>query len=202
MISSFIIMFRETLEAALVIGILLIYLHKSGKARYDRVVIPGALLGIFISIVVAYLFISFPEGFTGRAEQIFEGIAMMTGAVLLTSMILWMMRKKHSSLAMEIKTEQYIAKGQLLSPGSLAGISVLREGVETVVFLSALSFSSGSSIAGSAPGITEALFPGFLIFSGSKKVNLNTFFLITNILLILFAAGLIAKVYMNFRKQL
>lgn len=76
----------------------------------------------------------------------------------------------------------------------------MREGVETVVFLSALSFSSGSSIAGSALGITAALFLGFLIFSGSKKVNLNAFFLITSILLILFAAGFIAQSIHEFQE--
>ncbi len=192
MISSFIIIFRETLEAALIIGILLSYLNKTGQSKYNPIIYLSTAAGIIMSIIGAYIFTNLTGGFEGRAEEIFEGIVMLIGAALLTTMILWMMRQQHSASEIEEKAEGYISKGKLLSLSLLVFVSVLREGIESVIFLSALNFSSGSSITGASLGLAAAVILGFLIFTGSRKISLKIFFSITNILLILFAAGLVA----------
>ena len=192
MISSFIIIFRETLEAALIIGILLSYLNKTGQSKYNPIIYLSTAAGIIISIIGAYIFTNLAGGFEGRAEEIFEGIVMLIGALLLTTMIFWMIKQQHSASEIEEKAKRYISKGKLLSLALLVFVSVLREGIESVIFLSALNFSSGSSITGASLGFIAAVILGFLIFAGSKKISLKLLFSTTNILLILFAAGLVA----------
>ena len=87
MISSFIITFRETLEAALIIGIILAYLAKTKKERYNKIVYIGIISAVVASMMGAFLFNTLAGGFEGKAEQMFEGISMLFAAFLLTFMI-------------------------------------------------------------------------------------------------------------------
>ncbi len=193
MIAEFIITFRETLEAALVVGIILSYLYKTKQSKYNNVVYIGIIFGIVVSIIGAFLFNFLAGGFEGKAEKIFEGITMLIGAVLLTTMILWMMKQKHIAKELEQKVGLKIDSAQRFGLFFLVFISILREGIETVIFLGAASFiSTNSTMFGAIMGILAAIFLGYAIFVGSMKVNLKKFFNITSILLILFAAGLVA----------
>lgn len=193
MIESFIITFRETLEAALIIGIVLSYLVKTKQIKYNNIVYLAVVSGIVASIIGAWLFTSLAGGFTGRAEEIFEGITMLIGAALLTTMILWMMKQKHIAQELEHRVAAELNQAHKFGLFLLVFIAVLREGIETVIFLGAASFvSTGNSLIGALAGITVAIFLGYAIFVGSMKINLKKFFNITSILLILFAAGLVA----------
>lgn len=193
MISSFIITFREVLEAALIVGIILVFLVRTGQTRYNNVVYIGVISGIVASIIVALVFTSLAGGFTGRAEEIFEGITMLAGALLLTTMILWMMKQKHIARELEHRVSTELNEAHKFGLFSLVFIAVLREGVETVIFLSAASLvSTNNTVIGALAGITTAIFLGYAIFVGSMKINIKRFFTITSILLILFAAGLVA----------
>jgi len=193
MISSFIITFREVLEAALIVGIILGFLVRTGQTRYNNVVYIGVISGIVASIIVALIFTSLAGGFTGRAEEIFEGITMLAGALLLTTMILWMMKQKHIARELEHRVSTELSEAHKFGLFSLVFIAVLREGVETVIFLSAASLvSTNNTVIGALAGIITAIFLGYAIFVGSMKINIKRFFTITSILLILFAAGLVA----------
>jgi len=193
MIESFIITFRETLEVALIIGIILSYLIKTKQIRYNNIVYVGIASGIVASIIGALLFNYLAGGFSGQAEKIFEGIVMLIGAILLTTMILWMMKQKHIAKELEHNVATTLAKTHKTGLFLLVFVSVLREGIETVIFLSAASFVSvDNNIIGALIGITVAIFLGYLIFVSSMKINIKKFFNITSILLILFAAGLVA----------
>lgn len=194
MIPSFIITFRETLEAALIIGIVLSYLIKTKQTKYNNVVYIGVALAIVASIFGAFLFNSLNDGFSGRAEEIFEGITMIIGAVLLTTMILWMMKQKHIVAELEQRVASEITETHKFGLFSLIFVAVLREGIETVIFLQAASFvSTDSNLIGALLGVGIAITIGYAIFVGSMKINLKKFFNITSILLILFAAGLVAQ---------
>lgn len=193
MIQSFIITFRETLEVALIIGIILSYLTRIKQTKYNNVVYMGIISGIVASIIGALLFTKIAGGFTGRAEEIFEGITMLVGALLLTTMILWMMKQKHIASELEHRVGEELAEVHKFGLFLLVFIAVLREGIETVIFLGAMSFvSTNNNIIGALAGIAVAIFLGYLIFVGSTKINIKMFFNITSILLILFAAGLVA----------
>ncbi len=193
MIASFIITFRETLEAALIVGIILSFLVRTKQTKYNNVVYIGIVSGLMASIIGALIFTNIAGGFEGRAESIFEGATMLIGAILLTTMILWMMKQRHIALELEKKVKKEIVESHKLGLFLLVFIAILREGIETVIFLGATSFvSNGSSIIGGIAGVIVAVFLGYLIFVSSMKINIKKFFSITSILLILFAAGLVA----------
>jgi len=193
MIESFIITFRETLEVALIIGIILGYLSRTKQTRFNNIVYIGIVSGIIASIIGALLFNYLTGGFSGRAEEIFEGTTMLIGAFLLTTMIFWMMRQKQISRQLEHKVETRIHKAKKFGLFLLVFVAVLREGIETVIFLGAASFvSTNNNLIGALTGIIAAIFLGYLIFVGSMKINIKKFFNITSIILILFAGGLVA----------
>ena len=196
-LSSFLITSRETLEAALVIGIVLAYLSKTNNTQYKKTVYYGIFFGILLSVISAALFIVFTDGFSGRAEEIFEGSTMLFAAVLLTTMILWMMKQKHVAREIEAKVANHLEKANFnrtyaYGLFALIVVAVLREGVETVVFFSAINYASGISFIGATLGVITAIVISYLFFMSSKKINLKKFFNITSIFLILIAAGLVA----------
>jgi high-affinity iron transporter len=193
MLQSFIILFRETLEAALVIGIVLGYLVRSGQSEYRKSVYLGLAAGVAASVLGALGFQLLAGGFSGRAEEIFEGITMLAGAILLTTLIVWMIRKSAKSAELERKVANRIDGTRRAGLFLLVFFAVLREGIEAVIFLSAARFASGeNNLVGAGLGLAVAVVLGLLLFRGALRVNLRSFFTATNILLILFAAGLMA----------
>jgi high-affinity iron transporter len=194
MISSFIITFRETLEAALIIGIILAYLIKTKRQRYNNIVYLAIASAIITSIIGAFLFSSLAGGFTGTAEEIFEGTAMIFASFLITFMILWMLKQRHIVIDLHKQVDKQIHEQHKVGLFFLVFVSVLREGIETVIFLSAASFAAttGNSLLGALWGIVAAIILGYLMFVGSKKINIKAFFNVTSIILVLFAAGLTA----------
>lgn len=191
-VPSFLVTFRESLEAVLIIGIVLAYLIKTNQKQYNKFVYYGVGAGIVGSVIAAILFSFIAGGFSGAAEELFEGITMLIGAGLLTWMIFWMM--KQSGIAKELQKDvQHKIKTQNeFGLFFLVTIAVLREGVETVIFLNSVALQSGLSLIGAGIGFLAAVVLGFLIFAEIKRINLQTVFLYSSILLILFAAGLVA----------
>lgn len=195
MLASLLIMFRESLEAILIVGIVLSYLSNTGQKKYYMVVYAATLVAIISSVILAIVFKIFLGGFSGEREEIFEAIVMLTSSVLLSSMILWMLRHRNMKRDIEYSVENTLSKSKAIGLFWLIMLSILREGVETVVFLSSASLvtSAESNLLGAFLGLTLALFVGYFIFFASKKLDLKLVFDITNTLLILFAAGLIAQ---------
>jgi high-affinity iron transporter len=193
--AELLITLRETLEAALIIGILFTFISKTGKDYLKSSVLGGLTSAIIASIVFAIFFQMVLGGFSGKAEAIFEGIVMIVAAALLSSMIIWMARNKNVSESLEnqasavLENKKNAAKGMFL----LAFVSVFREGIETVLFLYGILIKDNSlSIVSSLAGILIAIVIGYLIFIQGKRVPLKTFFNVTSILLIFVAAGLVS----------
>jgi high-affinity iron transporter len=189
MLESLLVLFRETLEAALVVGIVLGYLARTGQARYRLPVWLAVAAGMAGSLVVAWLFERLAGGFEGRGEQIFEGLVMLAGAALLTTLIVWMAGKRDAASKVEHGVERRLAPGGSRAAGLflLVFLSVLREGVESVIFL-----GTAASLWGALAGLAAAALLGFLLFRGALRVEMRLFFTVTNVLLLLFAAGLVA----------
>lgn len=186
---------RETLEASLVVGIVLAFLHQTSNARRTWIVWSGVAAGLAMSLLLAYFFQQWTAGFTGRTEEIYEGITMLTAAGLITWMVLWMAKQgKHMRRSIEEKVEQHLESGQLIGIFFLICVSVLREGIETVIFLQAafLQSQGGSSHLGAVLGIVIAISASYLFFKGAARFSLKIFFRATGVLLMLFAAGLFA----------
>ncbi len=193
MLAGFIIMFRETLEAALIVGIILSFLLKTDQKVYFKTVIFGSITGIALSIVIAYLFKMFAGGFSGRNEELFEGITMLFGAFLLTTMILWMMKQRNITRDIEKRVSTSISRTRGIGLFFLVFIAIIREGVESVIFLAAARFATAeNNLIGALIGVAAAIILGYIIFLSSLNFNVKSFFAITGIILILFAAGLVA----------
>src|SRR3989338_2173538 len=203
MLESFLVTSRETLEASLVVGIVLAYLNRTNNQSYRKTVYYGIIFGILASILAAFIFTFFSGGFQGKAEQIFEGITMLIGAFLLTTMILWMMQQRHIAKDIEGKVEKHLMGTPLFSHIGIFMIifvAIIREGVETVIFLNAINYASGINFVGGTLGIIAAVIAGYLFFVSTRKINLKKLFNVSSILLILFAAGLVAHAVHEFEE--
>ena len=193
MIVSLIITLRETLEMALIIGIIFRYLRKSNQLEYKKYVYWGIIAGLIMSISGALLINNLSILFEGRTEQIFEGVIMLLGAFFLTTMILWMLNQKNIAEELEEKLQKQTNKTHKFGVFSVVFVSILREGIETVLFLGAARFSEESnSLLGAIIGIIAALILGIIIYQGTSKINLKLFFKFTSYFLIIIAAGLLA----------
>jgi high-affinity iron transporter len=193
-ISPTIISFREGLEAALVIAIMLTYLYKTDQTSLRRYVLGGTVTAIVSSIVIAAIMGLVWGVFEGPLLGLFEGTVVLLAALLLTTMILWMWNAG-AGIASEIESSMD-TKTRVMGGAGLALLSfslVLREGVELVLFSMALMIQDGPIIyAGILLGLAVSTLVGFAIYKGSLTVSLKTLFKWTSLLLILFAAGMVA----------
>lgn len=193
--AALVTLLREGLEAALIVGIVLAYLAKTDNRDRFRTIWLGTAAAVAVSIVTgAALFFTVGE-LDGRAEQIFEGLAMLTAAAVLTWMIFWM-RRQAASIRHELqaKIDSAIAAGSAAGLAAVVFFAVLREGWETALFVFAISEGSTplATALGSAIGLALAIVLGIAIYRGSHRLNLRQFFFVTGVALIVFAAGLAA----------
>lgn len=149
MVTSFLITFRETLEAVLVVGIVLAYLVRIKQLDYKKFVWWGVFLGLLVSIITAIIFVGLFGGLSGRTEEIFEGSLMFIAAFLLTTMILWMTKQgRYVDQALEERVSHEISEQHSVGIMALVFFAVLREGVETIIFLGAATGVERANILG------------------------------------------------------
>jgi high-affinity iron transporter len=195
MIAAALITLREGLEAALVVGIVLSVLRQLGQTDRSRQVWGGVAAAVVVSVAAGLALNGLGVAFEGRGEEIFEGIAMLLAAGVLTWMIYWMRRQgRQVQSELESDVRRATAAGSAWGLFGLAFVAVVREGIETVLFLTAAAFSSGPTMTliGGALGLIVAVALGWLVFAAGKRLNVRAFFRATSVLLILFAAGLVA----------
>jgi high-affinity iron transporter len=187
---------REGLEAVLVVVIILLYLRKTNQRIYYKYVYLGIILAIAASVVFAIIFSIVYGGFPEDFEKIFEGTTFIISGIFILTLVLWVSKegpKMRENL--EGKVEDSIKTQKVFSISITTFIIIIREGIE-LVLLTTGATSQGSLnqvnvILGSIIGLVISILIGLLIFYGIKSINLMTFFKITNVMLILFAAGLI-----------
>lgn len=192
MFQSLVITLREGVEAALIIGIVLGYLKKTGRASWNRIVYWGLAIAILASLAAAYAVRRWAV-----SEDVYEGWMMLGGAVFVASMVFWMWRTG-KRLRQEIEDK---LAGFSASPTRAAALGlflfvflmVLREGIETVISLAAVSLRTTEllNFMGSVIGLGLAVGFGTAFFKGSLKVNLGKFFAVTSLVLLVVAAQLL-----------
>jgi high-affinity iron transporter len=194
MFASFLLSLREGLEAALIIGIVLGVLVKLKRTDLNGVVWRGVGLAALLSLLAAIALNLLGMEFEGKGEEIFEGVAMLLAAGVLTWMILWM-QNHGGTLKSEIEeqtNQATLEKGQK-ALFALAFLAVFREGIELALFLLAARLTSSplQTITGALLGLISAGILGWILFTSTMKLSLRNFFGATNILLVIFAAGLV-----------
>ncbi len=195
MFVSFLLALREGLEAALIIGVLLGTLKKINKPEFRKAVWFGTGFAILTSGVGGFLLNRLGAGFEGRAEEIFEGTTMLLAAGVLTWVILWMgkySRGINEKLSSDV--QQAVSNRSRLALFSLSFLAVIREGIELAFFLTAVSLDAGGIevLVGAGLGLVAVVGISVLLFRSLIQLNLARFFQITSIILVLFAAGLVA----------
>ncbi|MFZ1403426.1 MAG: FTR1 family protein [Anaerolineae bacterium] len=199
MLPAFLLALREGLEAALIVGIVLGALRKLGHNRQQGSVWQGVVAAVAVSLVAALLLYAVGLKMEGAAEQIFEGVTMLLAAAILTWMIFWMQTQgRRINRELETGVRQAVS-GMGGNKGhwalfSVAFIAVLREGIETALFLTAATFTAGgqATLLGALLGLSAAAALGYILFATTRQLNVKRFFQVTSVLLILFAAGLVA----------
>jgi FTR1 family protein len=197
MFEALIVTLREGVEAALVVGIIVAYLRREGYERHLGAVWAGLAAATAASLLGAFLLSRWAVN-----EEVFEGLLYLGSAVIVGSMMIWMWRHSHA-LSGEMKGSLSRIVGRERTGSVAAGLflftflMVFREGVETVLFLSALSLTTGGLAAalGVLAGLGAAVVFGVLFVRGSLRVDLGRFFKITGVALAIFLVQLLINGY-------
>lgn len=191
MLQALIVTLREGVEAALIVGIVLAYLKKIGRADLRKTVYSALVAAFVCSIAVAVVLAR-----TQFNSDIFEGVVMLAAAVFVVSMIIFMMRAS-KKLKGEIEGRLQSLAGESSTFGIFIFVflMVLREGVETVLILSAVSLNSTEllSFIGTLIGVALSIVFGVMFVKGSVRINLQRFFRVTTAILFLVAAQLVVS---------
>ena len=189
MLQAFIVTLREGVEAALIVGITLVYLAKIGRNDLRKSVY-AALAGAFVGSIGVAILLSR----TKWNQDIFEGWIMLVAAFFVVTMIVFMM-KTARKLKGQIEGKVGLLAGEDARLGLFffVFLMVLREGVETVLILSAVSLNSTElmSFLGTLAGVIVAVFFGVMFVKGSVRINLQKFFRVTTVILFFVAAQLL-----------
>lgn len=191
-------MLREGIEAALIVGIIASYLKQTGRGQW----MPAVWIGVFLAAALALLVggglelmsAEFPQ----KQQELFEGIVGLVAVGILSSMVFWMRKVARSikhSLHVSLDHALAGSKHQVTALIAMVFFAVAREGLETVFFLLAVfqqSEGPGAPI-GALLGLILAIIVGFLIYSGSMRLNLGAFFRWTGLFILVVAAGILAN---------
>ena len=199
MLGAFLITFREGLEAFLLVGILLSYLRRMDAQQYNKYLYLGVGIGFLVSLLVAYSFQVLIDEFDNERYRHFllSGILLFAVGVL-TYMAIWMQKQaRQQANQVQQNLALLITTGNLFGMVFLAFLAVLREGFETVLFLSALMyqqpFTLSSGLTGGVLGIVLSIVLVWVMLRGLRKVPLGKFFEYSGLLMLIIAGGLLAS---------
>ncbi len=196
MLAGFLIGFREALEAALIVGVLISLLYRTKRELMAKWIWSGVVLALIASVLTWMIFEIFVGEFSKKNEELFEGLLYLVAAILITTVILHVIGHA-SKEVLENKAERAIEIREAFGIGLLAFVSVWREGVETVIFIGAGTESS-SAITGLFIGIVLAAAIGYVLFATTKNLDIRFMFNVSTSLLIGFAAYLVMKAIHEF----
>lgn len=185
---------REGFEASLIVGIVLAFLNRTGRRDAFWPVWIGALAAAAISVAAGITLYAIGTEFEGRAEALWEGSIMIAAAAMLTWMVFWMRGqartiRKH----LESQVERALKIGSGVALGFVVFLGVLREGLETSLFMLGTFENSNAavSVVGGLLGLTAAIALGYLFYRSSSRLDLRRFFTVTSLLLLAFAGWLL-----------
>ncbi len=212
MIPTFVIFLREGVEASMIVAILLAYLDQVGQRRHFRDVFAGVAAAMVLVLgggVAAYLIIEQYDGST--VQTVFETLTFLLAATVLTYMTFWMQSHSRTMTAdLRARSDAALGGRARWGLGLLAFQAVGREGLETMVFTLAIVFASKRQAAtpvhghglliGALLGLAVALAIAYVIFKLGRRLNLGLFFRVIGIVLMVFAAGLLADAVENMQQ--
>lgn len=202
MLAPFLIMLREGLEAALVVGIIASYLKQTGREAWLPTIWVGIFLAVALSLFVGAGILMISAEFPQKAQEGFEALVGLVAVGVLTWMVFWMRRASRSikaGLHHDIDRAMVAPEGATWALLGMAFFAVAREGLESVFFLLAIfQQSPGPAMPLAAlAGVLVSALIGCLIYWGGVSINLRVFFRWTGIFILFVAAGLLSSVVRN-----
>jgi high-affinity iron transporter len=196
MIPTFVITLREGVEAALIVGIIAAFLVKEGRQDALRQMWVGVAIAVALCLGVAALLEVVGRDLPQRGQEALETVVALIAVMAVTYMIVWMRRNARGIKAtLEGDAASALAAGSTMALVGMAFLAVLREGMETSVFLLAAfqnATDTPAAAAGAVLGLVAAVAIGLGLYRGGVRINLTRFFRITGIVLVFVAAGLLA----------
>ena len=197
MLPTFVIGLREGLEASLIVGIVAAFLKRNGRSQDMWKMWLGVAIGVGLCTAVAIGLRIAERKLPQRQQEGLETIIGLIAVAFVTWMIVWMRNHAHEMKGhLEAHTASALQSGSAGALIGMAFLAVLREGLETAVFVLALLNSStnntGTTLTGALLGIAVACVIGFLVYRGGVRIDMAKFFKITGFVLVLVAAGLFA----------
>ncbi|KZZ83278.1 FTR1 family iron permease [Bacillus sp. SJS] len=194
--SSLFLALREGLEAALIIGIILIHTTRINRHDLKSSVYLGAGIGLIVSIIGGLIVFSGAQEMEGSSEELFEGIMMLAASGLIAYFILWLHRNSDVSNSVTSKVSSNASKISLFI---LAFLSVFREGLELMIFnLTQISHHAGLIAAGNILGIVLAVATTIVLFKTAVKLNLSVLFKVLGVVLIFLGAEMFGESLLKF----
>jgi high-affinity iron transporter len=197
MLVPFLIMVREGVEAALIVGIIAGYLQSTGRGQWMPLVWVGIATAILLCLALGIILDIVSADFPQQEQELFASVIGLIAVFLLTSMVFWM-RKAARSIKGELHHSIDAAlghhDGKALALVFMVFLAVAREGLESVFFLLA-TFQQGTGFdapIGALAGVLVAAAIGYAIYMGTVRLNLRRFFRWTGVLILVVAAGLLA----------
>jgi high-affinity iron transporter len=196
LIPTFVIGLREGLEAALIVSIVAAFLRRQGQLEALRYVWLGVGIAVVLCTAIGVALQLLDEQLPQSQQEQLETVVGVCAVGIVTFMIIWM-RRHAAGLRGEIEANlgAALAKGSVVGLVAMAFFAVLREGLETAVFLLAAFQASSNALdagIGALLGILSACVIGLGLYRGGIKINLARFFKVTAVFLVLIAAGLLA----------
>ena len=194
MLPTFVIGLREGLEAALIVGIVAAFLRQQGRSDSLRWMWLGVAFAVVLCGGVAYALHVAEENLPQREQERLETVIALAAVGMITWMVVWM--RRHSADLkgdLQQRASAALIQGSAIGLVAMAFLAVLREGLETAVFmLAAFQQSDRPALTGTGAllGVAVAVVLGYLIYRGGVKINLSKFFRITGVVLVLVGAGL------------
>src|SRR5579859_7719492 len=204
MLATLVIFLREGVEASMIVAILLAYLNRVGRREHFRDVFLGVGAALVLATGGGVLIYETIRSYDGsRVQTIFETVTYLVAASVLTYMTFWM-RNHARSLSKELRERANAALDGRARWGLalLAFQAVGREGLETVAFTLAIVFSTSTvgALSGAILGLAGSLVIAFVIYRLGHRLNLARFFTVIGVLLMVFAAGLLADSVENLQQ--
>jgi high-affinity iron transporter len=197
LLPTFVIGLREGVEASLVVGIIAAFLRQGGHRAALRAMWAGVALALVVCAAVAAGLQVLDASLPQQQQEALETVVAAAAVGMVTFMIVWM-RRHAATLAAELRASaaEAVAHRSTWALVAMAFLAVMREGIETAVFLLAAFQASGDSTSaglGAVLGIVVAAAIGFGIYRGGVRLDLRRFFRVTAAVLVLVAAGLVAS---------
>jgi len=203
-LAALVIFLREGVEASMIIAILLAYLNRVGRRDHFRDIFAGVGAALVLATVGGVLAYETIRSYNGsRVQTIFETVTYLLAVAVLTYMTFWMRRHARSiSSELRARTDAALDSRARWGLGLLASQAVGREGLETVIFTLAIVFSASAAgaLSGALIGLACSLGIAFMIYKAGHKMNLGRFFTVIGVLLMVFAAGLLADSIQNMQE--